>query len=37
MRKSMYCIRNYIPVHLRILLGRKPDPRMLREKRMVVS
>jgi hypothetical protein len=33
----MYCIRNYTPVQLRILPGRKPDPRMLREKRLVVS
>jgi hypothetical protein len=33
----MYCIRNYIPVHLRILLGRKPDPRTLWEKHLVVS
>jgi hypothetical protein len=37
MRKSMYCIRNYTPVHLWILSGQKPDPRMLWEKRRVVS
>jgi hypothetical protein len=37
MRKSMYCIRNCIPVNLRILLSWKPDPRMLQDTRLVVS
>jgi hypothetical protein len=25
MKKFMYCIHNYTPVHLRILSGQKPD------------
>jgi hypothetical protein len=33
----MYCIRNYTLVHLRTLLSRKPDPRMLQDTRLVVS
>jgi hypothetical protein len=33
----MYYIRNYTLVHLRTLLNRQPDPRMLRDTRLVVS